>query len=76
MIKIKETGKKYLLCGEKMEVLGLRESKPSIIVLQPCENQTMFRAYPDTAQAEDKDMIPGCVGFLYDQLAEYKEIKE
>ena len=66
MIKIKETGRLFLVCGEKMEVLGLKESKPSRIVLKPCEAKTTFMTYPDGAQALDKDMIPGCVGLSYD----------
>ena len=72
MIKIKETGRHFLLCGEKMEVLGLRESKPSIIVLKPCEAKTTFMTYPDGSQELDKDMIPGCVGMNYDAFIRSK----
>ena len=67
MIKIKETGRLFLVCGEKMEALGLRESEHNLIVFKPCnEAQTTFMAYPNGAMAVDKDMLPGSVALRYD----------
>ena len=67
MIKIKETGRLFLVCGEKMEALGLQESEHNLIVFKPCnEAQTTFMAYPNGAMAVDKDMLPGSVALRYD----------
>ena len=73
MIKIKETGRLFLVCGEKMEALGLRESEHNLIVFKPCnEAQTTFMAYPNGAMAVDKDMLPGSVALRYDMFLEDK----